>query len=64
MRIVSILAMCDVCGEREQTLGGFISGDNSGGGPSITRTCDECHKLTFEEAEVIQRRRKRSGIVE
>lgn len=43
----SYMGLCDVCNEREQTLGGFISYN---GGRAITRTCDECHKLTFEEA--------------
>lgn len=49
------MTKCDVCGEREQTRGGFISGDSSA--PSITRTCDECYKLTFEEAKILQRKR-------
>ena len=40
---------CDICGLREQTGGGFISG-GGGSSPSITRTCDDCYKLTFEEA--------------
>lgn len=44
--------LCDVCGKREQTRGGFVSGGPAG--PSITRTCDECYKLTFEEAKALQ----------
>ena len=35
------MTLCDVCGEREQTIGGFISWDSSGDA-AITRTCDEC----------------------
>jgi len=49
------MTKCDVCGEREQTLGGFISW-GSGGGTAITRTCDECHKLTFDEAKALQQK--------
>jgi len=52
------MTFCDVCGQREQTLGGFISSD-SAGVSSITRTCDECHKLSFEEANALQRKRRR-----
>lgn len=48
------MTKCDVCGEREQTSGGFISGDSSG--PAITRTCDECFKLSYEEARVLQQK--------
>lgn len=51
------MTKCDVCGEREQTLGGFISGGDSSTGPSITRTCDECKELSFEEAKILQRKR-------
>lgn len=50
------MTLCDVCREREQTLGGFISWDGSGG-TAIIRTCDECHKLTFEEARALQQKR-------
>lgn len=45
---------CDVCGQREQTLGGFISGEV--GNTSITRTCDECWKLTPDEAMTLQQK--------
>jgi hypothetical protein len=46
------MTKCDVCGEREQTLGGFISWDESG--TAITRTCDECKTLGFEKARELQ----------
>ena len=59
MRIVGLnydMTLCDVCGEREQTIGGFISWDSSGDA-AITRTCDECKKLSFNEAKALQQKR-------
>ena len=49
--------ICNVCGKREQTRGGFISGD--GACTSITRTCDECFRLSFEKAKALQQERLR-----
>jgi hypothetical protein len=49
------MTKCDVCGEKEQTLGGFISWDD-GGKRSISRTCDECHQLSFEDAMLRQQK--------
>lgn len=49
------MTLCDICGEREQTYGGFISWDGSG--TAISRTCDECFKLSVEEAKVLQQKR-------
>lgn len=51
------MTLCDICGKREQTRGGFISGD--GAGTSITRTCDECFRLSFEKAKALQQERLR-----
>ena len=57
MGVLLLTDKCDVCGEREQTMGGFISWDGSGT-TSITRTCDECKALGFKEAKALQQKKR------